>query len=502
MERNIPEIQFARSNGARLAWQQFGSGDEVIVAIPPAAQNIETAWEWTRLRAMFERLGSFCRYVHFDKRGTGASDRGLGVPGVDERVDDLRAVMDAAGVDRAHLFAQSEGGVTTLLFAATYPHRVKSLIMLGSAARMVPPGVELDDELRQQQLERRRDFADVWGTPDTRSIALFAPSLLGDREFTDWFVRYERTAASSDAMYDLLVQMLDMDATDVLPSIEAPMVVIHRRGDVAMPIELAHQMVDLAPDAHLVELDGVDHYPFVGDMNSILDEIERWVTGSVRERPEPPGVGPSSPTVATLGRFAVTVDGHEVDASSWGSRRARVLLKRLIVARGRPVTRDELFEVLWPDETDRARLGSRLSVQLSAVRRVLGGGVIADRDTVALDLGVVSVDLTAYLDAVEVQDDLSVVDRYGEFLPEHRYDDWAVPMRERVRSAFTVSAHRLATAALDADDHERALDLARRILDADPSDSLAHATIVDALEAMGDVAAADRERDAWSRASQ
>ncbi|MEM8745449.1 MAG: alpha/beta fold hydrolase [Actinomycetota bacterium] len=508
-ERDTPEIRFARSNGARLAWQEFGSGDETVIAIPPAAQNIETAWEWPELRAMFERFGSFCRYVHYDKRGTGASDRGRGVPGLDERVDDLRAVMDAAGVERAHLFAQSEGGATTLLFAATYPHRVKTLIMNGSAARLVSSEHAGDPEFRTQQLEARRRFADAWGTPETMSIGLFAPSYLGREDFRDWYVRYERTAASSEDVFDLLVQMLDMDVADVVPEIEAPMLVLHRRNDPAMPIELGRELAELAPDAVLVELDGDDHFPFVGDSEPMYAEMERWVTGTVAERSGSTGgagvpVGssaPTAPSITTLGRFGVTVDGEEVDAATWGSRRARVLLKRLVVAEGRPVTRDELFDLLWPDETDRARLGSRLSVQLSAVRRVLGGGVVADRDTVALDHEVVSVDLVAYLAAVDAGDDREVIERFGEFLPEHRYDDWAHAMRERVRSSFTVAAHRVATAALDADEHDRALDLGRRILDADPSDSLAHATVVDALEAMGDVAAADRQRAAWRDAA-
>ncbi len=117
---DIPPVQFASSRGARIAFQQWGSGPNVV-AIPPAAQNIEAAWEWPPLRAMFDRFGSFCSYLHFDKRGTGSSDRSVRVPHVDDRVDDLKAVMDHAGIDRAHLFAQSEGGVTTLLFAAAYP---------------------------------------------------------------------------------------------------------------------------------------------------------------------------------------------------------------------------------------------------------------------------------------------------------------------------------------------------------------------------------------------
>ncbi|BAN01309.1 alpha/beta hydrolase [Ilumatobacter coccineus] len=495
----VPAVRFAKVAGGRLAWQAWGDGDETIVAIPPAAQNIETAWEWHEIRAMLERFGSFAHYVHFDKRGTGASDRGDEVPGLDTRVDDLRAVMDDAGVAQAHLFAQSEGGPTALLFAATYPHRVKSLILHGTGACVVPSELAADPEVRRDQIEKRRKFADAWGTPDTSSIGLFAPSKVGDRAFIEWFVRYERTAASAQGVFDLMTQMLDMDVRDVVGEIEAPMLVLHRSDETAMPVEYAHELVGLARDATLVELDGADHFAFVGDIDTWMTEVERWVTGTVRERPV--DEGPRSPKVTTLGRFAVEVGGVEVDAASWGSRRARVLLKRLVVAEGAPVTRDELFDLLWPDETDRTRLGARLSVQLSAVRKVLGGGVRADRDSVALDRDQVRVDLFDYLDAAAAGSDATVVEHYGEFLPEQRYDDWAAPMRERVRSIFTTAAHRRITAAIDADDTSEAIDLARRVLVADPTDELAHASLVDALQAAGDDAAARRARDEWRAAA-
>ena len=148
-----------------------------------------------------------------------------------------------------------------------------------------------------------------------------------------------------------------------------------------------------------------------------------------------------------------------------------------------------------PDEVDRARLGSRLSVQLSAVRKVLGGGIIADRETVALDRGVVDVDVFQLLDDARHGNDQRGVDRYGEFLPEQRYDDWASGLRERARTAFTTSAHRLLTAAHERDDHTSMVALAERLIDADPNDQLAHASLIDALDAVGDAAAADRARE-------
>ncbi len=487
---DIPPIRFATSRGARIAYQKWGSGP-AVVGIPPAAQNIEAAWEWPGLRSMFDRLGSFCTYTHFDKRGTGSSDRNIRVPHVDDRVDDLKAVMDAAEIERAHLFAQSEGGVTTLLFAAAYPHRVNSLIMVGSCARLFQ--TDLTAEQRAEQVALRGHFAELAGTPESLSIPIFAPSQIGNTEFATWFERYERLSAGRDSLRDLLIQMIDMDATDVVADIEAPMLVVHRRGDQALPIELGRELAELAQDATLIELDGDDHFAFLGDVESWMEPMERWVTGTVQERPSDPG--PAGAHVTTLGRFVVTVDGGDVQASDWGSRRARTLLKRLVLARGWPVTRDELFDLLWPDESDRHKLGARLSVQLSHVRRVLGGGVIADRDTVALDLSAVSTDLEAVLSADDDAERIEVIT--GEFLPDDRYEDWTIPMREQVRSTLAGALRRRLDALAEApgpaklDDH---VALARRLVEVDEYDPGAHGRLIDALEAAGDLGGAERAR--------
>ncbi len=456
----MPPIRFAEAHGgARIAYQRWGSGPPVV-AIPPAAQNIEIAWEWPGLRAIFERFGSFCDYLHYDKRGTGSSDRTVRVPHVDDRVDDLRAVMDAAGVDRAHLFAQSEGGVTTLLFAAAYPHRVASLIFVGASARLFI-GDTLTDEVRAQQVERRTEFARKWGTPESLSIEIFAPSLLDSDEFRTWYTRYERLSASHDSLRELFIEMLDMDAREAVADIAAPMLVMHRVDDASMPLELGQELVDLAQDATLIELPGIDHFSFVGDVESWLDPFERWVTGSVQARSAP--LGPSGTAhVTMLGRFAVSIDGRDVGTSEWGSRRARTLLKRLVAARGWPVTRDELFDLLWPDEMDRARLGARLSVQLSNVRRVLGGGVIADRDTIALDRSSVSSDLDELLSS---ESDERIIELgAGDLLPEDRYEDWVIPVREQVRVTITAAIRRRLAELEDHDgtDSPEAVRLAQR----------------------------------------
>ena len=237
---DVPPIQFAPARSARLAYQVFGDGPVTMVAIPPTAQNIEVAWERPEVRRMFDRFASFSRFLHFDKRGTGASDRRSQVQGIDERVDDLRAVMDHAGIERAHFFAASEGGPMAILFAATYPHRAESLTLFGSGASMVPPNLSAEE--RADHLERQRRYSAVWGTPDSPVVDGFAPSLAADQTFRTWHQRYERAAASRDSLRDLLELTLDMDVREVLPTLDLPVLVLHRIGDRIVPIEFAREL--------------------------------------------------------------------------------------------------------------------------------------------------------------------------------------------------------------------------------------------------------------------
>ncbi len=486
----IPEIRFASARGARLAYQVLGHGPW-LVAVPPTAQNIEMAWERPEIRAMFERFGSFCRFLQFDKRGTGSSDRRSVMPGLDERVDDLRAVMDDAGVERTHLYAASEGGPMAILFAATYPDRVEGLILHGAWARYP---ATTTGATRQEMIEGADAFARVWGTADSPMVDGFAPSLAGDAGFREWHQRYERRAASADAIRDLLHLMIDFDVTDVLPSLEVPTLVLHRTGDRIVPIELAREIAAAVPGARLVEQDGADHFGYAGELDPWMDEVERFVTGSVGARPSDPPAR-SDVRITTLGRFAVEVDGVEVPTSAWGSRRARTLCKRLVVARGWPVTRDELIELLWPDDPDPHRLGARLSVQLSAVRRVLRGGVVADRETVRLDLDEVATDLQELASA---DDDDTIVAAYtGELLPEDRYDDWTIGPREEARSRFTTAARRLAVSHLADGSGGEATALARRLVAADRHDDDAHRLLVLAHRSLGEEAEARRAHAEW-----
>ena len=491
----LPPIEFADARGARLAYQAFGSGAHTIVSIPPLAQNIELAWEWSEIRSMLERFGSFSRFVHFDKRGTGASGRRTAVNGIDERVDDLRAVMDTAGIDHAFLFASSEGGPMALLFAATHPERVDGLILNGTGASMMHKN--MTDAERDASRGRQDQFVTEWGTPKSRVVERFAPSLAGDAEFCRWHLRYERHAASRESLRELLELSLHMDVHEVLAHLDTPTLVVHRTDDQVIPVAFGRELAEMIPGAQMFEQPGDDHFSYAGDMDGWMDEVERFVTGSVApptRHVRPPG----AVRILTLGGFAVEIGGEPVPTAAWGSRRARQLCKRLVAARGWPVTRDELIDMLWPEEADMDRLSARLSVQLSAVRRVLGGGVIADRETVRLNLDEVSTDIEdLYLATV----DQEIVDAYpGEFLPEDRYDDWTMSTRDEARTKFVAAATHLTESSIGNGDTQSATELAHRLIASDQFDGDARALLVRALLAAGHQREASRARDAWAAA--
>jgi pimeloyl-ACP methyl ester carboxylesterase/DNA-binding SARP family transcriptional activator len=489
MSDRVPQVHFARAEGANIAYQVFGSGPP-IVAIPPMAQNIELAWEWPAIRAMFERFASFSRYLHFDKRGTGASDRTIPVAEMDQRVEDLRAVMDDAGIDRAHLFGTSEGGPMALLFAATYPDRAAGVILEASAARLGDS--ERPEPIDAERLELMLRFVDGWGTPESTTADLFAPSLAANAEFRAWHERYERQSATRDALRELLHLNALMDVRDVLADVTVPVLMLHRTDDVVVPVRYARETAAALPDARLIERPGADHFTYAADTEALLTEIERFVTGRVIDRAP---LRSAHVEIETLGRFRVLVDGVEIEAAQWGSRRARQLLKRLVVARGWPVTRDELTDILWPDEDDERRLRPRLSVQLSAVRRILGGGVVADRSSVRLDLDRIDVDLARFYAAGT---DAEIVATYrGELLPDDRFEGWTEGPRAEAQNRFVAAADRRMEAADD--DADEVVGLAGVILAADPFHDGAHRTLIRSHLRAGRPAAAAEAHQVYVR---
>jgi DNA-binding SARP family transcriptional activator len=285
-----------------------------------------------------------------------------------------------------------------------------------------------------------------------------------------------------------------MDASEVLPTLDIPTLVIHRTGDRAVPVAYGRAVAAAIRGARLLEQPGDDHFAYAGEVDPWMEEFERFVTGRVRARPVPRRHRPAV-RITTLGRFAVEVDGEEVTTATWGSRRSRQLCKRLVAARGWPVTRDELFDLLWPEEADRRRLGARLSVQLSTVRRVLGGGVIADRESVRLDLDEVDTDLEALYRATD--DEEIVAAHTGEFLPDDRYEAWTDATRAEVRTRVLLATRRLARHALDGDEPDRAIALAHQLIDLDQHDDEGHHLLIAALLRTGAHGEARRAHDTW-----
>lgn len=481
-------VLYARVEGVSLAYQTWGAGPSTIVAIPPLAQNIELMWERPEYCTMLDRLGSFARVLHFDKRGTGASDRTPHMPTLDERIEDLRAVMDHAGIARAHLLGVSEGGPMALGFAATYPHRVDGVVLVSSGAR-----IHADETPAQRAAGRawNAEFADRWGTEDTMTLDVFAPSLAAVEDYRAWEPRYERQSATPAALRELLEMIEVIDVRPLLASITAPILVLHRQGDTAIPIERAREVVSAVSHARLVELEGSDHMAQAGDVHAWLDHVEAFTTGSVRSRSADHEDRSGRVEIQTMGGFAVRIGGQEVPLRGWGSRRARQLCKRLAVAAGQPVPRDELIEMLWPDAVGARNLGARLSVLLSNIRRVLGGGLVADRAAVALDLATVDLDLCSIRDALARGDDEAAVGAYeGPLLPEDAYEDWASAARDRLLFAIIDAHRRLAAEAASAARIDDVGRHASAILDLDPYDERAHEMLVRCLDE------ADRPGDA------
>ncbi len=273
-----PETKYARSGEVNIAFQVVGRGPSDLVFVPGWVSHIEYAWEEPSLRPFLERLARCARLILMDRRGTGLSDPVIELPTLEQRMDDLRAVMDAAGSARAFLFGISESGPMCTLFAATYPQRTAGLILCNTFANNVAdddhPWAPTPD---QWDLLQRMVDAE-WGTG--LSARLFAPSRTADEAFVQSWGRFERRAVSKGAMRKILDMAKNTDVRHVLPSIAVPTLIVHRRDDAMLRVEGARYMADRIPGARRVEVAGQDHFPWVGDTAAILDEVECFVAGA------------------------------------------------------------------------------------------------------------------------------------------------------------------------------------------------------------------------------
>jgi pimeloyl-ACP methyl ester carboxylesterase len=277
-----PVTQYAKSGEVHIAYQITGSGPLDLVMVPGFVSHLDLSWDQPAFVHLTERLGSFSRLIRFDKRGTGMSDR-VSVATLEERMDDVRAVMDAAGSARAAIFGISEGGPMSLLFAATYPERATALVLYGAFAKRLwspdyPVGVaELNRQAYLDLIDRQ------WsGEAD---LSIVAPSLAHDTKFRERFSMLRRMSASPGAALALARMNTEIDVRHVLPAIHVPTLILHRAPDRDVTVENGRYLAAHIAGARYVEFPDGDHWLMAGDTDALLDEIEEFLTG-VRHGPE------------------------------------------------------------------------------------------------------------------------------------------------------------------------------------------------------------------------
>jgi pimeloyl-ACP methyl ester carboxylesterase/DNA-binding winged helix-turn-helix (wHTH) protein len=280
----IPETRYALSGELRIAYQVLGDGPIDLVHVPGWVSHVEYGWEEPSLAQFYQGLAKFSRLILFDKRGTGLSDRDAGLPDIQQRMDDVRAVMDAAGSRRAVLFGWSEGVGMAISFAAAYPERSIALVLFGAfAKREWAP----DYPWAPTPEQRKSDFYDVlereWGGPV--GIEQIAPSRARDPAFRDWWGAYQRRSASPAAALALARMNTSIDVRDYLSRVQVPTLIMHRRDDRDVKLEEGRYIAERIEGARFVEFDGEDHLPFSSDIESVLRCTDEFVTSLPAEHP-------------------------------------------------------------------------------------------------------------------------------------------------------------------------------------------------------------------------
>jgi class 3 adenylate cyclase len=311
----LPATRYAQSGDVNIAYQVTGDGPLDLVLVPGWVSHLDADWDHPDVAHFLNRLANFSRLIRFDKRGTGLSDRSVGLPDLETRMDDVRAVMEAVGSERAALFGYSEGGPMCCLFAATYPERASALVLYGSYAKRRDPD---DDYPWAATWESRQEYAREverdWGV--TADIDRMGPN--ADRSMVEWWVRRGRAAASPGTARDLILMNSQIDVRHVLPAIGAPTLVMHRVGDADSKWEEGRYIAEHVAGARFVLLEGGDHLPWING-DEVLDEVEEFLTG-VRRGPEPDRV------LATV--LFTDIAGSTERAAEVGDRAWRGLLER------------------------------------------------------------------------------------------------------------------------------------------------------------------------------
>jgi class 3 adenylate cyclase len=276
----VPETRYTKSGDVQIAYQVVGEGPPDLVFVPGWITNVDAIWDNSLVRPLLERLSSFCRLVLFDKRGTGASERDVGAPTLEERMDDVGAVMDAAGLDTAALFGPSEGGPMSILFAATYPQRVTALILYGTGARgRGAPDYACGYGWQRGLVELGVIADQAWG--QGRSLKQFASEVADVPKLRQMWGRWERLGASPRGAKQLTEMVLDIDVRPILETLQVPTLVLHHTGDRAIPVDSGRYLASHIPQARYWEQPG-EH--LFGDVDALVGEIQEFLTGA---RPAP-----------------------------------------------------------------------------------------------------------------------------------------------------------------------------------------------------------------------
>jgi pimeloyl-ACP methyl ester carboxylesterase len=392
-----PTTQYADSGGVSIAYQVHGEGPLDLVFVPGFVSHVELIWTEPVVAAFFRRLASFARLVVFDKRGQGLSDRLGKPPTLEESMDDLRAVMDAAGCERPALFGISEGGPMAALFAATHPERVSSLVLYGTYARMVEapdypiglPGAALD----QWAETIRRE----WGGPV--GMELWAPSAVGEPGFEEWWAKLLRYGTSPAGAIALLDLYRELDVRVALAAIEAPTLIVHCRGDRMIPIAQGRYLAEHIAGSRFVEFPGKDHLAFT-DPDPLLDEVEEFLVGSR-------GAAEAERALATI-LFTDLVDSTAT-AAELGDRRWRQLLERhdaavrrqLALHRGREVkTVGDGFLATFDGPARAIRCATSLRGELDPLGLQVRSGIhTGEVELIGDDVGGIAVNIGARIGA-------------------------------------------------------------------------------------------------------
>jgi pimeloyl-ACP methyl ester carboxylesterase/DNA-binding CsgD family transcriptional regulator len=306
---STPRTRYAKSGDVNIAYQVLGEGPTDLVFISGFLSHLELAWEEPYLARFLRRLASFSRLILFDKRGVGLSDPATAAPRPDDRMDDIRAVMDAVGSERAALFGVSEGGGLAISFDVTYPARTAAIVAYGAYARRLrsedyPWGV---DRARFEELIADMDRG--WSDGHWWDVA--NPSAAVDERYRAWWARYLRAAASPARVRSLMRMNATIDVRPLLPKVTAPTLIVHRTGDDWIEVGNGRYLAAHIPGARLLEVPGTDHRPWLGDADTVLDAVETFVTGRATTRGGGRGrFGPDSLSRREREVVALTIAGE------------------------------------------------------------------------------------------------------------------------------------------------------------------------------------------------